>query len=155
MRAPINGVVLATAVFFVAAASAQTPQTTPAQERQGARNQGPTVTVEGCVVREADVPGRDDDDDDFILTDVKMIKGTAPAAKGQPGATGSVGTSGAAAAMYDIEGIADAQLSKLVGQRVQIEGRFDDIDDADDKDDLMDIRGTVIRQVEGQCSMKR
>lgn len=151
MRAHITGAVLA--VFFVATAAAQSTQP-PAQERPAAQDQGSVVTVEGCVVREADVPGREDDDDDFILTEVKMVKGSAPMATAKPGAAGAVGTSGAAP-MYDIEGIPDERLAKLVGQRVQIEGRFEDIDDQNDKNDLIDIRVTQIRQVEGSCSVKR
>jgi hypothetical protein len=108
------------------------------------------VTVEGCLMRESDVPSiKDDDPDDFVLTRTKMIKGSTPTMRtGRSGDT-PTGTSGAAAPMYEVEDIDDETLKKHVGQRVQIDGTFDDLED-----DVADIRGTMIRQVAGECSPK-
>lgn len=127
------------------------------------------VTVEGCIMREADVPGRKPNiaeragiAEDYILTSTKMIKGSAPRATTQPrpGDT-PTGTSGTRAAMYEIEGINDEQLKQHVGQRVQIEGTFQNVDRATatpeqrtPADDLVELRGTTIRKVPGDCSMK-
>ena len=59
------------------------------------------------------------------------------------------GTSGADSSMYEVEGIDDATLEKHVGRRVQIDGTFNDLDD-----EVADIRGTMIRQVPGECPAK-
>jgi hypothetical protein len=97
----------------------QTPTRTPS-----AQDQKSTVTVEGCLVREQDVPGRKPNVaeragvmEDYILTNTKIVKGTAPeqASTAKPGEP--VGTS-AASPMYDVKGIDDEQLKQLVGKRV-------------------------------------
>ena len=129
------------------------------------------VTVEGCLVREADEPGRepnvaeraDNTDDDYTLTSTKMVEGSAPV----PGAAGATpgdsptGTSGAQGAMYEVEGIDDEELKQHVGHRVQIEGTFEDVDRARPAterqrpaDDLVEIHGTTVRQVAGDCPAK-
>jgi hypothetical protein len=143
---------LAIGLVLAAPVAAQTP---PQQNRPTTRTptQDPAhlVTVEGCVMREADFPAQrfdDDDLDDLVLTDTKIIKGAAPAvdsARSRPGNT-PAGTSGAAGPTYEIEGIAGATLKLHVGRRVQIDGTFEDLDD-----DVVDIRGSVIRQVAGEC----
>jgi hypothetical protein len=109
-----------------------------------------TVTVEGCLTRESDLRGQtfdDNDLDDFVLTNVRMVKGSAPVSTtaGKPAGT-PAGTSGAAATMYEVEGLSAATLMGHAGHRVQIDGTFEDLDD-----DVADIRGTVIRQVSGEC----
>jgi hypothetical protein len=136
----------------------QTPPRTPAAQEQMA-----TVTVEGCLVREQDVPGRKPNVaeragvlEDYILTGTKMVKGTAPqqASTAKPGE--AVGTSGAAA-MYDVKGISDEQLKQFVGKRVQIEGSFADATRspaAGATEDLIDIRGTTIKAASGECPAK-
>src|SRR5262245_38423521 len=75
------------------------------------------ITVEGCLMKEADVPGRKPNmaeragiAEDYILTNPKMLKGTAPATKGQ--------------AMYEVVGLGEAQLKQHAGQRVEIVGVF-------------------------------
>ena len=138
-----------------AAVGAQNP---PQQNRPAAQTpatgQARMVTVEGCVRRETDLPGYKFDDadlDDFVLTDTRMIKGTAPArttAQTRPGGR-PTGTSGAATSMFEIEGISDATLASHAGHRVQIDGVFDDLND-----DVVDIRGSAIRQVPGECPAK-
>jgi hypothetical protein len=135
----------------------QTPPRTPAAQEQKA------VTVEGCLMREEDVPGRKPNVaeragvmEDYILTNTKMVKGTAPqqASTSKPGEP--IGTSGASA-MYDVKGIDDAQLKPLAGKRVQIDGTFADVTKsptAGATEDLIDLRGTAIRAASGQCPAK-
>jgi hypothetical protein len=142
-----------------------TPQTQPQTRAPSAQTQAGTVTVEGCLVREQDVPGRKPNvaeragvAEDYILTSAKMIKGSAPqasAAKPQPGQP--VGTAGALAPMYDVQGIDDEKLKPLIGRRVQIDGTFADVrkdPSAGPAEDLADIQGTAIRQVAGECPAK-
>ncbi len=142
-------------ITAAAAAGAQNPP--PQQTRpvtQTAAGQSRMVTVEGCVRRETDLPAYKFDDadlDDFVLTDTKMIKGTAPAptaAQARPGGR-PTGTSGAARSMFEIEGLPDATLETHAGQRVQIDGIFEDL-----TDDIIDLRGTTIRKVAGDCPAK-
>jgi hypothetical protein len=117
-------------------------------------------------VREQDVPGRKPNVaeragvmEDYILTNSKIIKGSAPsgsAAEPKPGET-VAGTSGTSP-MYDVKGIDDSRLKSLVGQRVQIDGTFADLvrsPTAKTGEDLPDIRGTAIRPVAGECPPKK
>ena len=178
MRRYLFGSALAGTLAFTATLAAQNPQTQPQTPRtssaQPARtqDQAQTVTVEGCLMREADVPGRRPNvaeragiGEDYILTSTKMIKGSAPGSgattqtrpSDQP--TGTAGTRGA---MYEVEGIDDAQLKQHVGRRVQIDGTFENVDRAratpeqtTPADDLVEIRGTTIRQVAGDCPAKQ
>jgi hypothetical protein len=125
-----------------------------------------TVTVEGCLVKEADVPGRKPNvaeragvAEDYVLTTTKMIKGSAPAASAPPRAgetpTGTTGSRGSSL-MFDVKGIDKDDLTKHAGQRVQIDGTFQNVDRARSatpapSDDLVELRGTAIRQVAGEC----
>jgi hypothetical protein len=133
------------------------------------QEQARAVTVEGCVMREADVPGQRPNvaeragiAEDYILTRTKIIKGSAPGSTGQArSAETPTGTSGTQAAMYEIEGINDEQLKQHVGRRVQIDGTFESVDWAKatpergtPADDLVEIRRTTIRQVAGNCPAK-
>jgi hypothetical protein len=144
------------------------PQTQPPTGSQATEQQARTVTVEGCLMREADVPGRKPNvaeragiAEDYILTSTKMIKGSAPAmTEPRPGET-PTGTSGTRELMYKVEGIDDEKLKQHIGRRVQIEGTFENVDRAQARpgaerptDDLVEIRGTVIRQVAGECPAK-
>ena len=87
-------------------------------------------------------------------------QGAAPApAQARPGET-PTGTSGLAAT-YEIKGIDDEKLKQHVGRRVQIEGTFEDVDPnwptpdkATSADDLVELAGTSIRQVAGECLAK-
>jgi hypothetical protein len=142
-----------------------TPQTKPQTTTPTAQT-APAATLEGCLMREQDVPGRKPNVaeragvlEDYILTNAKVIKGSAPtgarpeARPGEP--TGTSGT--AASAMYDVKGIDDARLKQFVGKRVQIDGTFSDTTTsptAGPTEDLVDIRGTVIRQASGECPPK-
>jgi hypothetical protein len=136
-------------------------QTTPTRT-SSTQAQVATVTVEGCLMREQDVPVRRPNVaeragilEDYILASAKMVKGSAPQASttsakpGQP-----VGTAGTQAPMYDVKGIDDERLKALAGRRVQIDGTFADLTkdpSAGPTQDLVIIQGTAIRQVAGEC----
>jgi hypothetical protein len=121
-------------------------------------------------MREADVPGRKPNiaekagiAEDYILTSAKVIKGSPPATAAAPTKPGEkpTGTTGAQGAMFEVEGIGEQQLKQHVGRRVQIEGTFQNVDRAGaapergtPADDLVEIRGTTIRQVAGECPPK-
>jgi len=159
--------VLALAVSVGAQSPPQTPPQTPATPPSAAAQPAATVTVEGCLVREADVPGRKPNIaeragvlEDYILTNVKMVKGTAPkqtAAQPKPGEA-PTGTSGMRPIMYEVKGLDGDKLKPLVGSRVQIEGTFEDLDETTrpaTAEHLPDIKGTVIRQASGECPAKQ
>jgi len=147
--------------------AAQEPPATPPTQAQKAptvQTQA-TATVEGCLVREKDVPGRKPNVaeragvlEDYILTNAKVVKGSAPpaAAPARPGEpTGTAGT--ASAPMFDVKGIDDKQLKEFAGKRVQIDGTFSDVNKsatAGPTEDLVDIRGTAIRAASGECPPK-
>jgi len=147
--------------------AAQNPPATPqTQPQTPAAQSQPIATVEGCLVREQDVPGRAPNAaeragvlEDYILTSAKVVKGSAPpAALPQTRPGDPVGTSGSAsAAMFDVKGLDDARLKEFVGKRVQIDGTFADAEkspSAKPTQDLVDIRATAIRPASGDCSAK-
>jgi hypothetical protein len=124
-----------------------------------------TVTVEGCLVRESDVPGRQPNVaeragvmEDFILTHAKIKDGSgATAQTGATGTAGATGTTGAAAKMFEVRGIDKEELQKYVGQRVEIVGKLDPQDVAERQrekasptgepaGDLPEIEGATIRK---------
>jgi hypothetical protein len=127
----------------------QSPRPAPAQ-RPTARGSEGLVTLEGCLVRDTDVAGRWPKrpesagvGGDYVLTRAKVIKGTAP-----PSLTG----------MYDVDDIDPGVLESYAGQRVQIDGWFDEVDRAanpagrgDADDDLVDIRGSAVRPIARDC----
>lgn len=155
--------------------TAQEPQR-PAQQQAMDEHR---VTVEGCLVREKDVPGRQPNVaeragvmEDYILTEVKFLKGAPHAsARGAAGATGTTGertgeaagTSGTAdkdkKVKLEVRGIDDEKLQQFVGQRVEIEGRVDPADFAERQaarpgqaatdepaGDLPELEGTMIKK---------
>jgi hypothetical protein len=157
------GCAAASLIAMAASAAAQFPLPPPTQPP------AQTATVEGCLMNEADVPGRKPNvaeragiAEDYILTHIKSVKGALPAgaAEAKPGTT--AGASGyTRATMLEVTGIDDEQLKKLVGRRAQIEGTFQNVDrlqappEAKTRtDDLAEIRGTTIRQVSGECPPK-
>jgi len=157
----------------------QTPQTPPRPAptmQQPASQPSSTVTVEGCLMREKDI-GREPNvaeragiAEDFILTNAKMVKGNAPPDAARTGQTppkpgtdaaraGQPGTGQAAnlQPMYDVKELDADRLKTFVGKRVQIEGTFADTErsaSAGAREDLVDIRGTTIKEVPGQCTPK-
>jgi hypothetical protein len=141
------------------AAQAQAPA--PAAQTPAAAPAG-TVTVEGCLVREADVPGRKPNvaeragvTEDYILTSSKMVKGSAPGAAARP-EDRPVGTAGAPAAMYEVEGVDADKIKPHLGRRVQIDGTFENANrtPTGPADELVQIRATMIRPVPGECPPK-
>ena len=164
------GGALALAFGLTAGLAAQTgnpPQNPPhnppaAPTAAQAASAGQSVTLEGCLVQEKDIPGRAPNVaekagvmEDYILTSAKFLKGVPHA----PGATGAAaeqptGTSGmgAAKAMFEVRGIEDTQLKSFIGQRVEIEGRVNPADFAERKTsgekagDLPELHGVVIRK---------
>ena len=96
MSTHINGLVLAGALAMATVAAAQNPPAQPPQPPQSPRPTStarPTVrgseglvTLEGCLVHEAEIEGRIPKiaegagvTGDYVLTRAKVIKGTAPA----------------------------------------------------------------------------
>jgi hypothetical protein len=136
----------------------QTPQTRPA-----AAPSGPVaVTVEGCLLREKDVPGRKPNVaeqagmmEDYILTQAKIVK---TAAQPQDQAVGTSGT----VAMFEVKEIDGDVLKKHAGQRVQIDGTLEakdvrerqrtEAEKPGSAEDLPDLKGTVVRMVAASCT---
>ena len=162
------------AVFaLVAGAAAQSP---PATSQPQPQTRTPTAqdqtmaTVEGCLMRQQDVPGHKSNlaektaektgmMEDYVLTNAKVVKGTAPSAAMPQARSGEpTGTSGTLSEpMFDVKGIDDARLKPYIGKRVQIDGTFADLDrsaTAKPTEDLVDIKGVTIRQASGECPAK-
>lgn len=147
----------------------------PAQQPQPQQMAAHTVKVEGCLVREAAVEGREPNVaeragamEDYILTSVKFLEGAPQAHRsaGTSGATGTSGTAGEAAGTsakadaktkLEVRGLDDEKLQPFVGQRVEIEGKVDPQDFAErareqasasgeKSGDLPELEGTVIRK---------
>src|SRR5262245_11610465 len=127
---------LALSAAVVAQTPPAIPHGQPASPVPAAQSQ-PIATVEGCLVREQDVPGRKPNAaekagamEDYILTNAKVVKGSAPPSVAtKPKADEPTGTSGAVSApMFDVKGLDDARLKEFVGKRVTIEGTFADVD---------------------------
>jgi hypothetical protein len=173
-RNVFGGAVLALGLTTALAAQnppAQPPTQTPPAGQQESMAQAKTVTLEGCLVREKDVPGRTPNPaeragvmEDYILTDAKVkdpysASPTPPASAGQP-----TGTSGTAARKFEVRGLDDERLQQFVGQRVEIVGRIDpkDLDErareaaspaGEPAGDLPEIHATTIKKSEspGSC----
>ena len=154
MRTPLTALVIGILVHGSLATAQlppqppQSPRPTSAQ-RPTARGSEGLVTLEGCLVREADVQGRWPKTPDsagvtgdYVLTRAKAIKGTAP--------TSLTG-------MYDVDDIDPGLLESFAGQRVQIDGWFDELDRAANPtgrradDDLVEIRGSAVRAIAKDC----
>ncbi len=156
---------LLASTVFASAQSQPYPQSTASAPQASA-----TVTVEGCLFREADVPGRQPPegdrervkrDDDYVLANAKMIKGSAPPAPSAPAREDTpTGTSSVTSAprMYKVEEIDKDQLEQHKGSRVQIDGVLSNTEMAGNPVspamDLVKIRGTAIRAVTGDCASK-
>jgi len=154
----------ALASFALAASVAAQAPATQAQTPTTAKPQAPrpsAVTIEGCLVREADVPGRKPNIaerqgvmEDYILTSTKVVKGSVPEATRPTGTTGTAGVS----RMYQVKGVSDDKLKALLGKRVQVDGTLADLDEpakpSAGSEDLADIQGSAVRQVTGECPAK-
>jgi hypothetical protein len=156
MRTLFTASVIAGTLAFGTLVSAQLPPSPPQSprptptERPTARGSAGLVTLEGCLVAEADIEGRLPKiperagvTGDYVLTRAKVIKGTAPASL-----TGT----------YDVDDIDPGLLASYAGQRVQIDGWFDELDRAANPtgrggahDDLVEIRGSAVRAIAKDC----
>ena len=147
-----------------------TPMARPSEPGKTTQAMGAAVTVEGCVVREVDAPGRTpppemqsraNTDDDYILTETKVVKGSAPTAAMTRPSDSPTGTSGMAgtALMYEIDELDKGQLKNHIGKRVQIEGTLEHPERAGNPvsyaNDLVELKATSIRAVEGTCAAKK
>lgn len=84
------------------------------------------VTVQGCLMREADVPGlkpniaeRAGVTEDFIITSAKIVKGSAP--------TGD--SRSTASKMFEVEGLSKDQIQSNLNKRVEIDGTIEGKDE--------------------------
>lgn len=170
---------LCASVAVGAQSTPSAPQQDPSQSQPSAtQSEGQTVTLTGCVYREADVPGRTPNVaeragvlEDYILADAspKEESSTAQSA-GTPGATGTSGLS--SHKMFKLEQIADEKLSDVVGKRVEVTGRIDaeagdrstgmagspsaqpDRSAGPDRIELPEFEVSSIREIEGTCPPK-
>ena len=134
----------------IASVGAQTPQQPPTQppttqppttqspaSATAAQDTAATTTIQGCVYKEQDIPGRSPNVaekagimEDYILvasTDASSATAgtsgtTPPATAGTTGTTGGTMTGNKA---FKFEKIADEQLRAVVGKRVEVTGRVD------------------------------
>jgi hypothetical protein len=131
------------------AVSAQQPPPKPGDTTQRtAAAADQTITVTGCLKAEKDVPGlkpnvaeRAGVTEDYILTNVKM----SPDSK-----VSGIGV----AKMYEIEGIAEAELKKHLNHQVEITGKVTQASTgATPADDVPDFQGASLKMVSATCPM--
>ena len=123
--------------------NAQTPQQT--QPQSGVANQA--ITITGCVKPETDVPGRKPNvveragvTEDYILTNVKM----APAST-----VSGIGLS----TMYEIEGIAGAELKKHINHQIELTGIV--APDRRMDDEAPDFRAVTMKMISATCATEK
>lgn len=135
----------------------QNPQQTQPQTQQPPDRQRPatdaqrmaddvssqTITITGCVKPETDVPGRKPNvveragvTEDYILTNVKMASSSK---------VSGIGLS----SMYEIEGLAGAELKKHINHQVELVGRV--AADRQVNDDAPDFHATSMRMLSATC----
>jgi hypothetical protein len=122
---------------------AQEPQQT--QPQSGNANQA--ITITGCVKPETDVPGRKPNvveragvTEDYILTNVKMAPGSA---------VSGIGLS----PMYEIEGIAGAELKKHINHQVELTGVI--AADRRMDDDAPDFTAVTMKMISATCPAEK
>jgi hypothetical protein len=121
-----------------------------------------TVTVQGCLKQEKDVPGarpnvaeRAGVGEDFILTQAKLTKGES--ATPQPG-----GGQTASGAMYKVSGLGVDSLRSLSNQHVEVQGHLRDRKltggtkpttpgPGTAPDEVQEIRATSIKMLASAC----
>ena len=115
------------------------------------------VTVEGCVVKEMDAPGRPVPEEErtrvtrennFVLANTKVTAGTDLTAGGDSSET-------QAPLMYRIKDLKKGELNSHVGHRVVIEGSFDKVGRAKNQvsysSDLVELKGATIKVLADSC----
>lgn len=141
----------------IASIGAQTPQT------QQPSTAVQTMTVQGCVYQEKDIPGRTPNvaERAGMLEDYILVT-TAPTA-GAAGTTGTTRppTAGAAGMphagkAFKLEQVADEQLKAMVGKRVEVTGRVDKETATGtagkaDPMEFPEFEVTSIKEIEGTC----
>ena len=164
----LTATVVAALISLIAPfALAQAPTANP--QAPSAVTVRPTTKLTGCLYREDQVPGRKPDiiERSGILEDYILAGVTVAVEPQRP--TGTGGSAGTAVpstgTMYKVEKIADEQLKKLVGKRVEVTGRIDpegpsrlgvggvkpDAGLGPDRISLPEIEGSSIREVSGRC----
>lgn len=121
----------------------QTPRTGDTTQRTGAAMTDQVVVVTGCLKQEKDVPGltpnpaeRVGVTDDYVLTETKMAQSST--------------VSGLAlSTMYEVEGIAEAELKKHINHQVEITGRIGGTATADDR--TPSFNATSLKMVSASC----
>lgn len=114
----------------VSAQQTQPPTQQPPTQQQHAGEHGESRTLEGCVYREADIPGRTPNvaeragmGEDYIL-----VASASPTA-GTVGTSGTTGATGATAAampkVFKLEHEDGDKLKNMVGKRVRVTGKAD------------------------------
>lgn len=168
-RNAFAAVVLALGLSTALAAQNPPPTQPPAQPPSASQpsmaQAAQSVTVEGCLVKEKDVPGRAPNPaekagvmEDFILTSAR-VKSPGSAA---PTAEQPTGTSGIKGSMFEVKGLEANRLQEFVGQRVEIVGKVDSKDVAERSrekaspsgepaGDLPELQATSIKKIEGTC----
>ncbi len=137
------GVLVGASAFVV---NAQQPKPGDTTQRATAAVTNQTITIAGCLKEEKDVPGRRPNvaeragvTEDYILTNVKMAQSSAVQGIG-------VGP------LYEIEGIAEAELKKHLNHQVEITGRITQTSTgATPADDVPDFQATSLKMVAATC----
>ena len=174
----------ATIAVMMATVGAQTPQNPPQTQpptTQPPQTQPPassamqetTTTLQGCVYKEADIPGRTPNVaekagvmEDYIL----VTSAPSPSAAGTTGTTPPAGAAASALSApgkaFKLEKIADERLKAVVGKRVEVTGRVDegasgaagttgvkpDRNPASpDAIEIAEFEVTMLKEVEGTC----
>jgi len=172
----MSGAAAAIAVTM-ATVSAQTPQNppqTPPQTQQpstSAAQSTATTTVQGCVYKENDIPGRTPNvaEKTGMMEDYILVVSANPSATAgttgttPPSAGGMAGAASAAGKAFKLEKIADERLKAVVGKRVEVTGHVDPAAAAatgvkpdqnpvsPDKIDIPEFEVTALKEVEGTC----
>ena len=157
MRRQLFGCAVAAMLSVASAAAHDTSASSrDAQSDRSRSSNGTPATVEGCLHREADVPGRKPNiaeragiGEDYILTESRIVKGSSPAGA----------RDGDRRAVYDVQGFSTDQLKSNVNKRVQIDGTFEHEERAQKGPevngtgtDLVELKGNSIRTVSGECA---
>jgi hypothetical protein len=123
---------LAGILALSAGLAAQGTSTAPQAPTRAGADQ---VTITGCVVSESEYRKAHDAGrggvvgtgvgagNEFILTEASTGSASA-ASTTSPGATGTSGTSAAGTMAYELSGAGEGQLSRFVGRRVELTGKF-------------------------------